>query len=458
MDTTLLELDSTVSMLEAQDTIESLTSFIQKQAPGKRVLKPEVACMAGYHAHPGRTCHPKTERHKGKAVEAMGGEQVYWSTHPFAKPKKGKEGAKKRRGGPVKKPTGKKLTEKWFDNSDTEALLSEKYDSIEDRKQAMLGTIPEKWHDRVEFNNEVLTQPDPKIFATSEKWLFKYNTTNPKTGKENQHVVYSKNHLDKSEIEKWERLKTVSKDIGRIRSYADQLLQDNNPQNQAIGAAIHLIDVTGFRVGGEKYVEENGTYGITSLEKGHVKLLSNNKVELNFIGKHNVSVERRRFTVSPKLHQYLIDATKGRKSQPLFPINDGHVRRALEQFGVKPKDLRTFKVNMLLVHALNSGPQYKGDRAKRENHLKEVVETVAAEIGHGAAISRKSYMHPLLLRAYLDGNTYPSIETLFKQDAGGVDDSDEGNAEGEEQEPNYSDWVTAEEKRFLDFIKNIHLA
>ncbi len=227
----------------------------------------------------------------------------------------------------------------------------------------------------------------------------------------------------------------------------------SHPMNQAIGAAIHLIDVTGFRVGGEKYAEENGTYGITSLEKGHVKLLSKNKVELNFVGKHGVSVERRRFVVSSKLHQYLTDATKGRKTQPLFPINDGHVRRALEPFGVKPKDLRTFKVNMLLVHGLNSGPQYKGDRVKREGQLKKVVDDVAAEIGHGAAISRKSYMHPTLLRSYLDGHGYPSIESLFKQDTG----VKENKEEGEEQQPNYSDWVTAEEQRFMDYLKNIHL-
>lgn len=450
MCTLLEEIDMTIHDLETQEVLETLDTFFQKQAPGTRQIKTEASCLPGLHSHPGRTCHKVDEHHKGKVVQQMGGEQAYFATHPFARPKKK---AQKRRGVGKKAttPKGKSLSEKWFDNTDTEALLSNEYASVEERQEALLGTVAEQWHDTIKFNEEVLTQPDLRIFATSESWLFSYVTTNPKTGKENPHVVYSKNHLEKSEQEKWVRLKVVAGDIGRIRSYADQLLSDSNPQNQAIGVAIQLLDVTGFRVGGEKYVEENGTYGITSLERGHVKLLSGNRVQLSFVGKAGVSVERRKFSISPKLHQHLADITKGRQDRPLIPINDGHVRRALEPFGIKPKDLRTYKVNMLLVQALNSGPQYKSNKPKREEQLKKVVKDVAEEIGHGPSVSRKSYMHETLLRSYLDGHVFPSLEMLFKQNTGDED------ADDESENMNYDRWITAEERRFIDYLKNIHL-
>lgn len=421
----------------APSVVASLDSFLSKQLE---------ACQPGYHSHPGRTCHPEKERHKGKAVAAMGGEQAYWTSHPFAKPKE--QPAKKRRKGKAKpQSTAKPLSEKWFDTTEQEALLSQEFGSVDERKEAMLATVPEKWHDRVVFNKDVLNQRDPKIFATTKDWLFKYETVDPRTAKVNEHVVYSRHHQDKSEQAKWERLKTVSNELGRIRAYADELLEDENPQNQDIGAAIHLLDVTGFRVGGDRYVEENGTYGITSLERGHVKLLSKNTVVFSFVGKAGVKVEKRKFKVPTKVHEYLEKATKGRQDRPLLSVNDGHVRRAMEPFGIKPKDLRTFKVNMMLVKTLNEGPQYKGDRRKREGHLKDVVKAVAEDIGHQPSVSRKSYMHPLLLRGYLQGHAYPTLESLFKQVEAGAEKS---------KEVSYDKWITAEERRFMDYLDTIH--
>lgn len=452
---TIETLDDIIYGIDTGELLQYLDSYFKKQAPGTRQIKTEASCLPGFHAHPGRKCHKDDERHQDKVVQAMGGDEAYFTTHPFARPKDGDRdrpsGSKRRKrskGGKKKTSSEKRkpLADKWFDNTKTEALLSEDFGDSVERKQAMLNTVPEKWHDTIEFNDAVLEQKDPRIFATTESWLFKYSTTNEKTGKINQHVVYSKNHLDKSEQKKWEQMKIVAKDIGRIRSYADQLLDNPNSQNRAIGAAIHLLDITGFRIGGEKYVEESGTYGITSLEKGHVQLLSNNRVQFSFKGKAGVQVERKRFTVPPKLHAYLEKATKGRKNHPLFPINDADVRGALEPFNIRPKDLRTFKVNMLLVQALNSGPQYKSNKMKREDHLKGVVETVAKEIGHGSSISRKSYMHPTLLKAYLDGNAFPSLEALFKQDGDMV-----------EPDNNYDKYVTAEERRFIDYLKRVHL-
>lgn len=429
---------------------ETEKSFVTKSAPAVittldlYLSKQLEACQPGYHSHAGRTCHPDKERHKGKAVAAMGGEQAYWTTHPFARPKA--KPTKSRRKGKAKpsQSKAKPLAEKWFDTTAQEALLSQEFATVEERREAFLSTVPERWHDRVVFNEAVLKQRDPKIFATTESWLFKYETVDPRTGKVNEHVVYSRNHQDKSEQEKWERLKIVSNELGRIRSYADELLEDEDPQNQDIGAAIHLLDVTGFRIGGDRYAEENGTYGITSLERGHVKLLSKNTIVLSFVGKAGVKVERRKFKIPTKVHEYLEKATKGRQDRPLLSINDGHVRRALEQFGIKPKDLRTFKVNMMLVKALNEGPQYKGDRRKRENHLKDAVKAVAEEIGHQPSVSRKSYIHPLLLRGYLDGHSYSTLESLFKQN------------ESPKEAVSYDRWLTAEEQRFMEHLDTIH--
>ena len=434
-----LDVDKTISIFDGMETL------LLKQLPYfRRAIKTDASCLPGFHSHGQRRCHPMEERHQQKAIQDMGGEEAYYSLHPSARPKAepGKPALPRQIGEREKRPR-RPLADKWYDNSKTAALLSNEFKTIEERKQGMLATIPPKWHDTVVFNSAILSQPNPHIFATSQSWLFKYSTTNPKTGKVGEHIVYSKNHLDSSDQEKWERMKIVARDIGRIRTYADSLIASNEPTHKDLGAIIRLLDITGFRIGGAKYAEESGTFGISTLLKQHVKALSNNKIEMNFVGKAGVAVERRRFTVPPNLYRHIASKLGGRKNQPLWSVGEAHVRQALAPFGLHPKDLRTFKVNMLVAQMLNKGPQYRESPIKRERHVKAVIKQVAGVIGHTPAVSRKSYINPSLVQNYLDGNTMP-IETLFKKQI-------------VYNKANYDGFLSAPEKIFVDYVKNIHL-
>lgn len=423
---------------------DGLEGWFLKQLPyHRRAIKTDAACLPGYHSHGRRRCHDMKERHQQAAIRDMGGEEAYYNSHPFARPKKESKTGGRRVSGGKKAPPRRALADKWYDNSKTEALLSREFKTVAERKQGMLDTVPTKWHDTVVFNEKVLNQPDPHIFATTQSWLFKYSTTNPKTGKVGEHIVYSKNHLGQSDQEKWERMKIVARNIGRIRSYADKLLESNEPTHRDTGAIIRLIDITGFRIGGAKYVEESGTFGISTLLKEHVKALANNKIELNFVGKAGVMVEKRKFTVPPKLHQYIASKLTGRKNKPLWSVGESQVRQVLEQFAVHPKDIRTYKVNALVSRMLNQGPQYKGSPIQREKHVKAVIKKVAGEIGHTPAVSRKSYINPILVQSFLDGHTIP-VETLF-------------NKQNVVPYGSYNGFLSAPEKSFVRYISHIHM-
>ena len=44
------------------------------------------------------------------------------------------------------------------------------------------------------------------------------------------------------------------------------------PRERALAAAFRLLDLGLFRVGGEAYAEANGSYGLATIEKRHVRI------------------------------------------------------------------------------------------------------------------------------------------------------------------------------------------
>ena len=54
-----------------------------------------------------------------------------------------------------------------------------------------------------------------------------------------------------------------------------------------IGICIYLIFKLGLRIGGEKN-PDNNVVGVTSLYKNSIKLLDNNCIKINFIGKDSL--------------------------------------------------------------------------------------------------------------------------------------------------------------------------
>jgi DNA topoisomerase IB len=47
------------------------------------------------------------------------------------------------------------------------------------------------------------------------------------------------------------------------------------PRERALGTAFRLLDLGFFRVGGEAYAEDNGSYGLATIQKRHVRVRGN---------------------------------------------------------------------------------------------------------------------------------------------------------------------------------------
>jgi DNA topoisomerase-1 len=201
------------------------------------------------------------------------------------------------------------------------------------------------------------------------------------------------------------------------RKLARDLKRPGLDQDKVLSAVIELMQRTCMRVGNDRYAEQNGSYGLTTLRDRHARIRGS-EIEFRFKGKsgkvHHVRlddarlariVRRCREVPGQRLFQYVgpdgsfVAVTSG-------DVNDYLRRVTGEPFSAK--DFRTWAGTLLAVHALaTSEPQ--GSLSAKRRAVKQALEGVAAELGNTIAICRKSYVHPAVIDQYNSGELHASF-------------------------------------------------
>ena len=122
-----------------------------------------------------------------------------------------------------------------------------------------------------------------------------------------------------------------------------------------VATALYFIDRFALRVGNEKGEDTTDTVGCTSLRVEHIKLLGDNKVELDFLGKDSVRYKRK-LLVDEQVYKNLEDFTKNKvgDDQLFDKINANDVNRYLSSFmtGLTAKVFRTYNASALFQKEL----------------------------------------------------------------------------------------------------------
>ena len=98
----------------------------------------------------------------------------------------------------------------------------------------------------------------------------------------------------------------------------------------------------------------------------------------------------------------------------------------LQEISGKPftaKDFRTFAATVMAAWALHEFEQFDS-QAKCKRNVRQAIETVARRLGDTPAVCRKSYVHPEVLNAYLDGSLRATlrdrVEENLRDELGGL--------------------------------------
>ena len=196
---------------------------------------------------------------------------------------------------------------------------------------------------------------------------------------------------------KFERMGKFSKKIGLLENKIKKDIQTLEP----IAIMFRILQKTHIRVGNDCYAKDNNTYGLTSLEKRHVKI-TGCIINLSFVGKKSVA-QSVNFT-DPYCLQFLKNKLKviGNKER-IFEISPSSLNLYLQNVtggDFTCKDFRTYASNILFLKILCrfDVPTTKSETLK---NLKSTYDQVADKLGHSRAISKKSYVMSVLQEQYL---------------------------------------------------------
>jgi DNA topoisomerase-1 len=167
-----------------------------------------------------------------------------------------------------------------------------------------------------------------------------------------------------------------------------------------IAAVVRLLDREHIRVGNEEYARENKSFGATTLRSRHVQR-AGGRIKMRFAGKRGVIHEK---TITDRNLQRVVKKCQDLPGQLLFQyVNGDGEPQAITSADVNDyirgvtgddftaKHFRTWGASVLFFKQLLAKSEEK------RLSLKTALEPVAEALGNTPAISRKSYVHPLLI-------------------------------------------------------------
>ena len=191
-------------------------------------------------------------------------------------------------------------------------------------------------------------------------------------------------------------------------------LRDTAPSKaRGLAAAFRLLDAGSLRVGSERYAEQHGSHGLSTLLCSHASI-SGDTVSLNFPGKsgqawNSVLVDAELAGVLRGLKRRgagarLLAWKEGRSWHPLTAddINAYVAECTGGQFTAK--DFRTLQGTVTAALGLAAaGPQKSTTARKRA--VSQVMRDVAEVLGNTPSVARASYVDPRVVDKFDNGRT-----------------------------------------------------
>ncbi|MBM7518401.1 DNA topoisomerase IB [Nocardioides nitrophenolicus] len=207
--------------------------------------------------------------------------------------------------------------------------------------------------------------------------------------------------------EKHERVLGLGRRLPRLRERVEADLADDDLGPRATCAlAVRLIDLGCFRIGNDVYAAEYGSFGLTTLERQHVRR-SGDALVFEFTGKsgieHHVEVD------DPVAVRALDRRRRRRRSdRRLLDVTGTDVNDYLREVSgieVTAKDFRTWHGTVLAAAALAGAPGPEASKTARKRAVAAAMREVSEFLGNTPALARSAYVDPRVVDAYEEGRT-----------------------------------------------------
>ncbi len=220
----------------------------------------------------------------------------------------------------------------------------------------------------------------------------------------------------KRDAEKFDRMQDFGRALVKARELVvTDLGREGMPLERACAAAVRLLDLGYFRIGNDIYADTHGSFGLTTLERRHVRRRQDRLV-FAFVGKsgvdHRIEIDdvtvidaieimRRRRGADGRLLAY----RDGRAWRSILPDLVNEYVRASTGLNATAKDFRTWHATVLAAAALAETKEPGVTQASQKRAVAGAMKEVSEFLGNTPTLARSSYVDPRVIEAYTEGKT-----------------------------------------------------
>lgn len=228
--------------------------------------------------------------------------------------------------------------------------------------------------------------------------------------------LYHPDWRARRDAEKHDRVLEFGQALTRARELVVRDLgTEGMPLERACAAAVRLLDLGYFRIGNDVYADTHGSFGLTTLERRHVRR-HQDKLVFTFVGKsgvdHRIEIDdrvvidaidimRRRRGQDLRLLAY----KEGRSWRSILPALVNEYVRSSTGLEATAKDFRTWHATVLAAAALAETSEPGETKASRKRAIAGAMKEVSEFLGNTPTLARSSYVDPRVVDAYEEGRT-----------------------------------------------------
>ncbi|MGH3897190.1 MAG: DNA topoisomerase IB [Pseudonocardiaceae bacterium] len=224
------------------------------------------------------------------------------------------------------------------------------------------------------------------------------------------------------DAEKHDRVLRLGRRLPAVRAHIhEQLVGRGLSADRVLAAALRMLDIGVFRVGGDEYApgpdDDEGSFGLATVRREHVRLRRDG-IELRYPAKGGI---QRAITLQdPALHAVVgsllrrrgggQDLLAYRAAQGWHDVRAEDINVRLKELAgdeFSAKDLRTWNATVLaaVAFAESAAGGVPTSQRGRARAINAVLDEVAEHLGNTRAVARSSYVDPRVVQRYVEGRT-----------------------------------------------------
>src|SRR5258705_4373598 len=245
--------------------------------------------------------------------------------------------------------------------------------------------------------------------------------------------LYHENHTRSQDARKFQRLIKFAQAIPAMRTtIAKHLRQPDLGRERVLACVLRILSTCFLRSGSEVYASENGSYGLATLRRKHVKVRGD-VVEFDFPGKSGVRQTR------DIRDRHVARVVRGVLKEPGFEVfkykngsgqfvdlKSRHINEYIKEVmgaHFSAKDFRTWAGTLVCACALaRAGTEIEERTKARKRKIVAAIKETAQTLGNTPAVCRSSYICPEILSSFEQGkiidNHFQTLEGFVSHHRG----------------------------------------